>query len=247
MRDWAGKRYWVVGASAGLGRALAERLSALGVHCVLSARSADELRALADALPGRSTVVPCDVTDGEAVAEAAEAAGEVDGMVFVAGVYWPMSATEWDAEKAVAMGDVNFLGCLRVCGALVPKMVARGHGHIVLVGSLAGFRGLPGNIGYGASKAAVMSLAETMRADLAGTGVEVQLANPGFIRTRLTDKNDFAMPQMMEPEAAAREIVDHMGEDGFSKSFPAGLSTLIRSGQFIPEGVYYALTGRSRR
>ncbi len=191
MRDWQGKRYWIVGASEGLGRAVAHGLSRMGTSLVLSARSVERLQDLSDELPGRSEVVAMDVADADSVAAAAMQAGEIDGIVFLSGVYWPQAAQEWVPEQVNAMIDVNLTGCARVLGHVVPAMVARDRGHVVLTGSLAGYRGLPGAIGYGASKAGVMVLAELMYADLRGTGVEVQLANPGFIRTRLTDKNDF--------------------------------------------------------
>ena len=177
------------------------------------------------------------------VKAAAAEAGEIDGMVYLAGVYWPMAATEWDAEKAVAMADVNFTGCVRVLGHVVPKMVAKDAGHIVLTGSLAGFRGLPGAIGYGASKAGVMSLAESMRIDLADTGVEVQLVNPGFVKTRLTEKNDFKMPFIMEPEAAADAYVSHMRTDHFKKSFPSPFAWLFRGGRILPDWAWYGMLG----
>jgi short-subunit dehydrogenase len=152
-----------------------------------------------------------------------------------------MKAQDWDAGKVEAMCDVNFTGCARVLGAVLPGMVARDHGHVVLTGSLSGFRGLPGAIGYAASKSGVMALAESLHADLRETGVEVQLANPGFIRTRLTDKNDFNMPFIMDPDAAAREMFEHMQTDHFKKSFPMLFSWLFRLSQFLPDWAYYRL------
>jgi NADP-dependent 3-hydroxy acid dehydrogenase YdfG len=241
--SWQGKTYWLVGASEGLGRAVAEAMSAEGASLVLSARSEDRLRELADALPGPARAVAVDIADADSVAAAAKAAGDVDGVVFLAGVYWPMTATDWDADKAVAMADVNFTGALRVMGQVVPAMVARGSGHIVLTGSLSGFRGLPGAIGYSASKAGVMALAESMYADLRTSGVRVQLVNPGFIRTRLTDKNEFSMPFIMEPEAAAGHIVRHMTRGGFKSSFPYGFSLLFRGSQLLPDWAYYRIFG----
>lgn len=241
MRNWTGKRYWIVGASAGLGRAVAVEISKTGAEVILSARSKEELEALASELPGKASVVPMDIADAQNVAEAAKAVGEIDGMVFLAGVYWPFSAREFDGEKAATMLDVNLTGAARVLGHVVPAMVARGKGHIVLTGSLSGFRGLPGAIGYGASKAGIMSLAESMHADLAGTGVEVQLVNPGFIKTRLTEKNDFRMPFIMEPEAAAREFVEHMQGDSFAKNFPTLFSLFFRFSQFLPDWAYFPL------
>ncbi|MBK5927430.1 SDR family NAD(P)-dependent oxidoreductase [Rhodobaculum claviforme] len=243
MRDWAGKRYWLVGASEGLGRALAHRMSRCGCSLVLSARSRERLQALADELPGLAEVVPMDVSDMASVRTAAETVGEIDGLVFLSGVYWPFPATEWDAEKAVAMIDVNFTGAARVLGTVVPGMVARGAGHVVLTGSLAGFRGLPGSIGYGSSKAGLMHLAESMRCDLQGTGVDVQVANPGFIRTRLTDKNDFRMPFLMEPDAAADAMFTHMSGHSFARSFPGLFSLVFRGANFLPDGLYFRLFG----
>ncbi|MEM1064568.1 MAG: SDR family NAD(P)-dependent oxidoreductase [Pseudomonadota bacterium] len=244
MRSLTGKKYWLVGASEGLGRALAFAMSKSGTELVLSARNEERLRALADELPGKATIAPCDVSSRESMEAAAKMAGDVDGMVFLAGLYWPMKATEWDAEKAEVMADINFTGAFRSVGAVLPGMLERGAGHIVITGSLSGFRGLPGAIGYGASKAGVMYLAESMHADLRGTGVDVQLINPGFIKTRLTDKNDFTMPFIMEPEAAADEMLMHMRTEGFKKSFPFAFGLMFRFSQFLPDWAYYRLFSR---
>lgn len=241
MRELTGKRYWLVGASEGLGRALAEHLSRMGVELILSARSEDRLQALAVSLPGKATAVPVDISDTESVRAAAAAAGEIDGMVFLAGVYWPLKATEWDADKVEAMCDVNFTGAARCVGAVLPDMVARDAGHIVLTGSLSGFRGLPGASGYAPSKAGVMAMAESMYADLRKTGVDVQVANPGFIKTRLTEKNDFKMPFLMEPEDAARHMVELMMSDAFKRSFPSTFASFFRLGQFLPDWAYYRI------
>lgn len=239
MRDWAGKRYWLVGASEGLGLALAERLSRAGCEVIISARSAERLADAVSKMPGKASAVPVDVGDRASVLAAAEAVGEVDGVVFLAGVYWPMTAKEWDTKAVETMIDVNLTGAARVVGAVLPAMLARGRGHIVLTGSLSGFRGLPKAIGYGASKAGLVSLAESLRCDLAGSGVEVQLANPGFIRTRLTDKNSFNMPQIMEPDAAALAMFDHMASERFSRSFPVPFAWVFRLSQLMPDWLYF--------
>ena len=241
MIEWAGKRYWLVGASEGLGAALAHKMSAAGVHLVLSARSEDKLRELADSLPGKAEVVTVDVSDAESVKAAAEAVGDIDGVVQIAGVYWPFGAKNWDADQATAMADINFTGAMRLVGAVVPKFVERDAGHIVLTGSLSGFRGLPGAAAYTSSKAGVMTLAESLYADLHKTNVRVQLVNPGFVKTRLTDKNDFNMPFIMEPEDAAREFFEHMNTDAFKRSFPTLFSWVFRGSQFLPDWLYYRL------
>ncbi|MFA8443679.1 SDR family NAD(P)-dependent oxidoreductase [Yoonia sp.] len=243
MKNWQGKRYWLVGASEGLGREVAFCLSRAGAEVIVSARSEDRLKELVAELPGKASYITVDVTDRAAVEAAAKEAGALDGIVYLAGVYWPMKAQEWDNEKADLMGEVNFLGASRVVGSVIKDMVAKDAGHIVLVGSLSGFRGLPGAIGYCSSKAGMMALAESMQADLRTSPIEVQLINPGFIKTRLTEKNDFNMPFIMSPEDAAKEVFDHMNTDNFKKSFPMVFSWVFRLSQFMPDWMYYRLFG----
>lgn len=243
MQDWQGKRYWLIGASEGLGREVAKAVCRAGAEVIVSARSEERLAELVEELPGKGSYVTLDVQDREAVEAAAAEIGHIDGMIYLAGVYWPMSAQEWDNAKAEQMADINYLGASRCVGAVIGPMVERDAGHIVLTGSLSGFRGLPGAIGYSASKAGLMALAESMQADLRKTGVKVQVINPGFIRTRLTEKNDFAMPFIMEADAAAREFMDHMNSDGFKKSFPMLFSWVFRLSQFLPDWAYYRLFG----
>ncbi len=241
MRDWSGKRYWLVGASDGLGAAVAHQLSRRGVSLVLSARSEDRLKDLAETLPGRADVVTTDVTDAASLKRAADAAGEIDGVIQTSGAYWPFGATKWDAEQAETMAQVNYVGTMKLMSTILPRFTSRDRGHIVLTGSLAGFRGLPGAAPYSSSKAGVMSLAESLHADLRGTGVEVQLVNPGFVRTRLTDKNDFAMPFIMEPEKAAQIFVEHMTSDRFQRSFPWQMAWAFRAAQILPDSLYYRI------
>lgn len=241
MKDWQGKRYWIIGASEGLGLALARQISATGAEVILSSRSSARLAEAVAQMPGKARAVTVDVGDAASVAQAAQEVGDVDGMVFLAGVYWPMKAKDWNAEQVEAMCNVNFTGCARMIGAVLPAMIARGSGHLVLTGSLSGFRGLPGANGYGPSKAGVMAIAESLYADLRGSGVSVQLANPGFIRTRLTDKNDFSMPFLMEPEEAARHIFELMQTDSFKANFPTVFSWLFRLSQFLPDWAYYRI------
>lgn len=243
MKTWQGKRYWLVGASEGLGREVAFSLSRAGAEVIVSARTEERLASLVDELPGKASYQVLDVSDRGSVEKAAAAIGDIDGVVYLAGVYWPMKSQEWDNEKADLMGEINFLGASRVVGSVIGQMVERGAGHIVLTGSLSGFRGLPGAIGYCSSKAGMMALAESMQADLRNSPIDVQLVNPGFIKTRLTDKNDFNMPFIMSAEDAAREVFEHMNTDGFKKSFPAMFSWVFRLSQFMPDWMYYRLFG----
>lgn len=241
MKEWSGKRYWLVGAGDGLGEALAHQLSRAGVEVIVSARTEEKIKAVSKALPGRSSYQVVDIAQDVSVEQAAAAIGPVDGVVLLAGVYWPFSARAWDAPKATAMANINFTGFVRVLGQTVPQMVERDAGHIVLTSSLTAFRGLPGSIGYTASKAATLSLAECIYADLRHTGVQVQVCNPGFIKTQLTDKNDFDMPFIMSADDAAKRMFDHMQTDRFKTSFPRLFSLLFRGGQFLPDSLYYRL------
>ncbi len=239
-QDLAGRTYWVVGASEGLGRALSLALAGAGARLVLSARNGERLAALATEAGG-AEVLPLDVTCPDLSPEARAVAGRVDGIVYCVGLYEPMSAHDWRSEAALAMCEANFLGAMRVLPHCLPAMIARDRGHVVLIGSLAGYRGLPGAIGYGASKAALMHLAENLQAETAGTGVRVQLVNPGFIRTRLTAKNSFAMPSIMTPEAAAACVLSHMRARRFRRDFPRPFAFLFNPGRMLPDRLFARL------
>ena len=238
MSSFDKKTYWIIGASEGLGRALAQALSRKGAHLILSARNVDRLSEFCAMLPN-ARAVPFDVTDLDAVRRAVAEAGPVDGLVYNAGAYEPMRAEDWDTEAVLAMTDVNYTGALRVLGETVPAFLRAGRGDITLIGSLSGYRGLPAAVGYGASKAALVSLAETLRFDLAGTGVTVRIVNPGFIKTRLTAKNNFRMPMLMTPEDAADRVVKAMSRRRFRTDFPAPLSWLIRLIDYLPDWLAY--------
>ncbi|UWQ79888.1 SDR family NAD(P)-dependent oxidoreductase [Leisingera sp. S132] len=238
MTLFAAKTYWLIGASHGLGRETARLLDHEGARLILSARSKDALQELAQELR-HAIALPVDVTDLNAVAEAARTAGPLDGVIYNAGAYEPMRTQDWDSSTVLKMSDVNFTGALRVLGEVVPGFVRQKRGDITLVGSLAGYRGLPASIGYGASKAALISLAETMRHDLKGSGVTVRLVNPGFIRTRLTDKNSFRMPQLLEPHEAARHVVAAMRSRRFRTDFPRPFSYAIKALHLLPDWILY--------
>jgi len=228
-----GQTWWIIGASEGLGRALAVALDREGAALILSARSTDRLTALAGELRD-AVALPMDVTDPRSVAAAAKAAGDVDGVIYCAGLYDPMTVQDWEPEAAEAICEVNFMGVMRVIGRVAPRMARRGRGHIALIGSLAGYTGLPGAIGYGASKAAVMHLGENLHRDLRDTDVKVQVINPGFIKTRLTAKNDFRMPMIQSPEDAAACCMKALRSNRFQSAFPAPFSWVFRIAAHLP-------------
>ena len=241
MKDWSKKRYWIVGASEGLGLALAQKMSEAGASLILTARNEARLKEIASTLTNKVEVLPLDITDLNAVRESVKKLENVDGFVFLAGAYWPMPAQHWDIEKLTAMIDVNLIGALHTLDVILPIFLEKNRGHLVFTGSLAGYRGLPGALGYGSSKAAIANLSETLRFDLKDTAIKVQLINPGFVKTRLTDKNNFKMPQIMSPEAAARKMFSNMNRNNFSSSFPAPFSWLFRVSQLLPDSIYFKL------
>ncbi|WP_204113090.1 SDR family NAD(P)-dependent oxidoreductase [Shimia biformata] len=242
-----GQTIWIVGASEGLGEALARALDQQGARLILSARNRRKLDLLAAEL-NRAVSLPMDITDAASVAKAWETdaldmAAEIDHIVYCAGAYAPMASSDWDTGAALSMVDVNFSGALRVLGHVVPAFLTRDRGEITLIGSLAGFRGLPGAIGYSASKGALMHLGENLAVDLRHTGVRTRIVNPGFIDTRLTRKNNFRMPMLMDPDTAARHVVTAMTSRRFATSFPRPFSWLFRVAPLLPNWVYLLLFG----
>ncbi len=242
MNSFKGKRYWLIGASDGLGEALAREMSAAGFELVLSARNVEKLVTIIESLPNKATAIPCDVGSQESVDAAMEKIGDIDGLVFLAAAYWPMSAQNWDSEKCIEMINVNLLGACRILAPVVDRFTRHNFGHIVITGTIAAVRGLPSSIGYTASKAGLMTLAECMQIDLQHTKIKVQLINPGFIDTKASAKNNYKMRDVMTPVAAAKEMLKYMSGSGFSYSYPKTIFTsFIRSLQFLPSALHYKI------
>jgi len=240
-----GQKIWLIGASEGIGAALAQALAQAGANLVLSARNGDKLAALIATLSqGTHRALPMDVTDAASVDEAWKTLGTQaipDMVIYNAGTYDSVDAAHFDLPKIERMMDVNFHGALRVLAHVVPAFMARNSGHIGLVGSVAGYRGLPAALGYGSSKAALIHLAENLKADLGRTNIRVQIINPGFVKTRLTDKNDFTMPCIISAERAATYIADGLQSPAFEIHFPKRFSRFLKLLSLLPAPIYFAL------
>ncbi|SFN56956.1 NADP-dependent 3-hydroxy acid dehydrogenase YdfG [Thioclava dalianensis] len=241
--DFKDKRIWIVGASSGIGQALARELHARGARLVLSARSVEPLNDLAAEL-GLGEVVQLDVSDPESLDDARGeilGAGPLDAMITTAALYDPGYVSEITRDKARQLIDVNLLGTLWFAQA-APGLLREG-GQLVIFGSVAGYFGLPKGQLYSASKAAVINLVESLRVEYAPQ-IDVRLISPGFVKTRLTEKNDFDMPFVMEADAAARRIADGMAGRSFETHFPRRLTWGLKLLRRLPYAISLWLTGR---
>jgi NAD(P)-dependent dehydrogenase (short-subunit alcohol dehydrogenase family) len=246
LAGWRGKRAWVVGASSGIGRALALELLALGATVFMSGRNAQALGTLATQHAG-AIALPLDVVDRMQVQGAAQqviAQGPLDLMVYCAGHYRAMRAAEFDLGEMLRHQQVNYVGVLHVLDGLLPALLRQAQGHVSLVSSVAGYRGLPMSLAYGPTKAALINLAETLYMDLHPAGVGVSLINPGFVETPMTAQNAFHMPALMTPEDAAREILRGWKRGSFEIHFPRRFSLVMKSLSLLPFGAYQALVRR---
>lgn len=252
--DWAGQRVWLIGASSGIGAALAAELHAAGARVALSARDGARLAHVAASLSGhrddaaRALVLPFDATHADAwsVAHATvcRAWGGVDVVVFCAGTYTPMRAWEINDESMRRVIDVNLQSVYYGLRTTVPSFTVQGHGGIVLVASVAGLVGLPNASVYGPTKAALINLAELLYCDLRDQGIDVYLVNPGFVRTALTAKNTFAMPAMLTPEQAAQAMMQGMAKGVFSIHFPKRFTAWLYLLRHLPDRARLSLVRR---
>jgi NAD(P)-dependent dehydrogenase (short-subunit alcohol dehydrogenase family) len=256
MRDWHGRSVWLVGASTGIGRATASALHAHGAKVVVSARNADALNAFVGQHPG-AQALPLDVTDPLAVKAAAQtlsAQGALDCVVFCAGHYRAMDAAHLDLADLLRHNEINYLGALYLLDAVVPLLLAQPlnahtgqRGHISLMGSVAGYRGLPNSLAYGPTKAALINLSEALYLDLHPRGVGVSLINPGFVDTPLTRQNEFKMPALITPEQAAQEILQGWAHGEFEIHFPKRFTRWMKLLQLLPYPAFFATTRRLKQ
>lgn len=246
LAHWRGKTVWIVGASSGIGQATAAALHHQGARVVVSARNAQALAAFVAQYPGSRALV-LDATKPEAVALAAQqllAQGPLDCVLYCAGHYHAMRADALDIADMVRHMEVNYLGALYLLEAMVPHLLARGAGHISLVGSVAGFRGLPNSLAYGPTKAALINLAETLYLDLHSRGIGVSIINPGFVSTPLTAGNHFDMPALLTPEQAATYILKGWARGDFEIHFPKRFTLWLKALRAMPNRLYFQLVRR---
>lgn len=247
IRDWRGLRVWLIGASSGIGEATAAALHARGAQVLVSARNASALNAFVAAHPA-AQAWPLDVTDATAVMRTTYqilAEGPLDLVLYCAGHYSEMRATGMDLADLRRHVDINYLGALHVLDAAVPAMAARGRGHISLISSVAGFRGLPKSLAYGPTKAALTNLAETLYLDLQPLGLGVSVVHPGFVNTPLTARNGFAMPALITPAQAAQAMLAGWGRGAFEIHYPKRFTRWMKLLRLLPYRVYFSAVRRA--
>ena len=247
IEDWSGKRVWLLGASTGIGAALARELLARGARVALSARNAERLAAVAGDAE-QALLLPCDASDEASLRAAWDQLvatwGGVDVALYVAGDYTPMRAWELDVSKARQMIDVNLVGAVTFAACVVPVLLQQGTGQIGFVASVAGYRGLPKSLIYGTTKAALINFAEALYLDLQTKGIGVRVINPGFVATPLTEKNDFAMPTLLTPEQAARETLAGFAGSAFEIHYPKRFTRVVKLLAHLPYRLYFPLIRR---
>ena len=241
MNSHYGKHIWIVGASSGIGRALAIELHAQGAHLILSARNAEALEQLNQELDNKHIINPVDVTDTKDLNKIAESIETIDSVIFMAALYDPAPLDQLNIDTAHKMVAVNVNGALNTIHAVLPKMKKHGSGQIALCGSVAGYRGLPNGQPYSATKAAIINLAESLRAE--EPELDIKLISPGFVRTPLTDKNDFKMPMMIEAEDAAKIIAKDLLSRKFEIHFPKRFTIIMKLVGLLPRFLYFMLLG----
>lgn len=242
-----GLSVWLVGASSGIGLATAQALHRQGARVAVSSRNAAALQDFVDQHPG-SLALPLDVGDVQALHAAAqrvvEAQGRIDLVMYCAGHYRPMRATDFQLCDMLRHQQVNYVGALNLLDAVLPLMTSLRHGHISLVASVAGYRALPLSLAYGPTKAALIHLAEGLYLDLHGMGIGVSLINPGFVDTELTAHNQFRMPALISAQTAARSILNGWRCGRFEVHFPRRFTFWMRLLRHLPQSLYFAAVSR---
>jgi short-subunit dehydrogenase len=247
QQDWHGQRIWLIGASSGIGAALAQALLARGARVALSARRCERLLAVAGG-HAHAVPLPFDVADQNAWGSAHQTLkqqwGGVDLIIFCAANYQPERIWQVEPQQAQQTLMVNLHSVYQGLYVCLPDLIKNGAGGVAIIASVAGFVGLPNASVYGPSKAALINLAEILYGDLHPKGINVYLINPGFVSTELTAKNTFFMPALQTPEQAALAILHGMQRGRFEIHFPRRFTAILKLLQFLPYRLRFALFSR---
>jgi short-subunit dehydrogenase len=249
INRFTGKNIWIIGASEGIGFALANSLAQSGANLFISGRNEQKLKdALTQMNQPTSNALQLDVTSPASISEAYTKLktrwNNIDYFIYNAGDYEPLEATKVNpisVEKANKIIDVNLKGFVTCLGFVIPKFLEQGSGNIAVTSSVAGYFGMPKSFTYGASKAALINLAETLRIELSQKNINIQVINPGFVKTRLTEKNSFDMPFILTPEEASDKIMKKLGKDIFEIHFPAKFSIPLKILRLLKYEIFFPI------
>jgi short-subunit dehydrogenase len=240
----SGETIWIIGATEGIGAALAREWAERGARLILSARSAERLQEMATSLGPDHISVPLDVSDRASLDAAATRIadiGPLDRVIHLAAIYDPGKIADLDPDAAARIVSINLTGSFHIA-QIAPPLLRKG-GQLALCGSVAGYIGLPQGQIYSATKAGVINLAESLRAELAGR-IDVRLINPGFVDTRMTQRNKFKMPAIVTPETAAQAIIDGLHSRKFEVHFPRRFTRSLKLLSALPYWASLPLTRR---
>lgn len=246
METIKGKYIWIIGASSGIGAALAHELAAQGAKVAISARREEKLEEVISALPGDGHLLaPADVSKPEqlsgALSEILKIFPHVDSVLFMPAMYKPHDGQRPPLKDLHLMLDVNLGGAFNLLDCILPHLEARQNGQVVLCASVAGYRGLPKGQPYCATKAALISLGESLRTELEPKNIDVKIICPGFVKTPLTDKNNFPMPFIIEADEAARCIAKGLCAKGFDIHFPKRMTLIMKTLKILPNWLYFII------
>ena len=233
------KRVWITGGGSGIGKALALSFSNDGAKVIVSGRDPaklDDVQRLSENIQA----LPCDITDVASVNRCVAKLGPVDTVVLNAGDYTPGPTSQTSISAFRQTMEINYFGTLNCIKAVLPHLQEHG-GRLAIVASLAGYIGLPNASGYGPSKAALISLCESLRAELQDSAVTIQVINPGFVKSELTAKNTFQMPFLMEPKDAAQAIRQGLQTEQFEIAFPGPFVRRMKMLQSMPYWAFFKL------
>ncbi len=243
--NWSQRSAWIIGASTGIGAALAKELADAGCQVTITARNEEVLKQVSQL---RMAVKPADINDQQALASIAQelaAAGRLDLVVVAAGYWKRDEPLAFNAEEFRKHVETNLLGLSNVLESVIPPMKAANKGHVAVLSSVAGYRGMPGALGYGATKAAQINLVEALRATFSKTGITFQVVSPGFVETPMTSTNTFPMPFIISSEAAAKHIRRGLESSKPEIVFPWQMATAMKIARFVPQRLWVKLLGRN--
>jgi short-subunit dehydrogenase len=250
--NWSNKVVFITGASSGIGQSLSVELGRRGASLGLLARRADVLKDIVENVVktgGDALALPADVANAPEVSQAADTLrakfGKIDVLIANAGVGATTDAKDLRAEEVAKLININLLGAVNSVTSVLPQMIEQGSGQLVVISSLAGYRGLPKSAAYCSSKAGVSAFFESLRLDLRGTGVDVSIIHPGFVKTPLTAGREANMPFLLELDDATRKIIRAIERRQKSYAFPWQLASIVRVGTLFPTWLYDRIASRN--